>query len=293
MRLYDAHNHLQDERFEGRQPELVSVCRVEGVVGMVVNGACESDWPEVERLARCYPDLVRPSFGYHPWYLGERTQEWQATLLRYLETVPGAVVGEIGLDRWKPGLPYADQEEAFLCQMRLASERGIPASIHCLQAWGRLFELLRAGPRPACGFLLHSYGGPVEMVAPLAKLGAYFSLPGYFAHERKHRQRAAFRAVPRDRLLIETDAPDQSLPRPDPERAEGQAGGEAWGRERHALRSGPAASPINHAANLKAVYEFGACLLGEPLPALADQVEANFLRLFGVPGGAREHASIR
>ena len=59
---------------------------------------------------------------------------------------------------------------------------------------------------------MHSYGGPKEMVTPFADLGAYFSLPGYYAHERKARQREAFQHVPAERLLIETDAPDQRLP---------------------------------------------------------------------------------
>jgi TatD DNase family protein len=282
VRLYDAHNHLQDERFAGRQEELVAACRAEGVVAMVVNGAGEQDWPEVAALAARFPDLARPSFGYHPWYVGERTPAWQEALARFLDQHPGAAIGEIGLDRWKPGLDFAAQEEVFTWQLRLAAERGLPASIHCLQAWGRMFDLLRAGPRPARGFLLHSYGGPEEMVAPLARLGAYFSLPGYYAHERKHRQRAAFRAVPPDRLLIETDAPDQCLP------ASGAA--EGWltkasaGLERHALRDPQTGKAINHPANLRAVYEFAADLYGEPIGSLAERVEANFLRLFGAAG---------
>jgi len=279
MHLYDAHNHLQDERFGGCQAELVVACRAEGIVGMVVNGACEADWPEVAALAARFPDLVRPSFGYHPWYLAERTPGWQDTLVRFLDQHPGAGIGEIGLDRWKAGLDLVAQEEVFVWQLRLAAERNLPASIHCLQAWGRLFDLLRAGPRPARGFLLHSYGGPEEMVAPLAKLGAYFSLPGYFAHERKHRQRATFKAVPRERLLIETDAPDQCLPVAGAEPGTGTT--PSGGAERYTLRDPASGKPVNHPANLVAVYDFAAGLVGGTVGVLADQVEANFRRLFG------------
>jgi TatD DNase family protein len=228
MRLYDAHNHLQDERFGGRQAELLAACRQVGVARMVVNGSCEADWPEVFAVAASRqsaadpietevrrsaesPLRILPSFGYHPWYVHQRTADWLQNLIRHLDAVPSAV-GEIGLDRWKPGLAYDGQEEVFVAQLRLAAERNLPVSIHCLQAWGRLFDLLKAGPRPERGFLLHSYGGPQEMVKPLADLGAYFSLPGYYAHERKHRQRETFRHVPRERLLLETDAPDQLLP---------------------------------------------------------------------------------
>lgn len=265
MRLYDAHNHLQDDRFGGQQAALIESCRATGLARMVVNGACESDWPDVRRLAREFPEVL-PSFGYHPWYLHERTANWLNALEIFLNESPGAVIGEIGLDRWKPGLAYDGQEEIFTAQLRLAAERNLPVSIHCLQAWGRMHELLRAGPRPACGFLLHSYGGPAEMVAPLAKLGAYFSFPGYYAHERKARQRETFKQVPADRLLIETDAPDQSLPA---------------ARNLHPLTDPATGKPINHPANLRAVYECAAELRGEPVEELAVRVAGNFQRLFG------------
>lgn len=264
MRLYDAHNHLQDERFGGNQVTLLATAEQVGVRRMVVNGAAETDWPQVLALAQAQP-MVLPSFGYHPWYIEERTPDWQATLCRYLDAVPGAV-GEIGLDRWKPGLSYTDQESVFVTQLRLAAERNLPVSIHCLQAWGKLLALLRTNPRPARGFLLHSYGGSAELVAPLAKLGAYFSLPGYFAHERKTRQRAAFRVVPPDRILIETDAPDQCLPD---------------ALVTHPLSAAGTNVPINHPANLNAVYQFAATLFDESFEDLASRVEQNFLRIFG------------
>ena len=89
-------------------------------------------------------------------------------------------------------------------------------------------------------------------------------MPGYFAHERKDRQRETFRHVPLERLLIETDAPDQPLPDE---------------RNRFPLLDA-AGQPLNHPANVRAVYEFAAELLGLPLEELAARVESNFLRLF-------------
>ena len=281
MILYDAHNHLHDERFGGRQAELLAECARIGVASMVVNGACEADWPQVlavaatrqsaadfhepeVRRAAESPLRIIPSFGYHPWYIHERTGDWLKNLTEFLDKVPSAV-GEIGLDRWKPGLAYESQEEVFIAQLRLAAERNLPASIHCLQAWGRMLEILKVEPRPRCGFLLHSYGGPQEMVKPFAELGAYFSLPGYYAHERKDRRRETFRHVPRERLLIETDAPDQGLPD---------------ARNRFPLTDSATGKPLNHPANLRGVYEFAAELFEESVESLAIRVAENFQRLF-------------
>jgi TatD DNase family protein len=128
-----------------------------------------------------------------------------------------------------------------------------------------MLELLQQNPRPQRGFVLHSFGGPAEMIPALAKLGAYFSFPGYFLHERKLRQRETFRQVPAARLLIETDAPDQLLP---------------TGKNQFPLADAEG-QLLNHPANLAAVYEGLAELLGEKTESLAARVEENFLRIFG------------
>ena len=259
--FFDAHNHLQALRFGGRQAELLAECP--DVARMVVNGCCEEDWPAVAALAEAHRQVL-PSFGYHPWCIHERSDDWEAELNRMLDAHPAAV-GEIGLDRWKEGLNYEGQEDVFVTQLRIAAERNLPASIHCLKAWGRILELLQEGPVPERGFLLHSYGGPTEMVQAFAQLGAYFSFPGYFLRAAKGRHREAFKSVPADRLLIETDAPDQRLP--------------------DALNAYPltdsAGEPMNHPANLPVVYQGVAKILETPLVAFTEQVEDNFERLFG------------
>jgi TatD DNase family protein len=119
--------------------------------------------------------------------------------------------------------------------------------------------------RPARGFVLHSFGGPAEMIPAFTRLGAHFSFPGYFLHARKLRQREAFRQVPAGRLLLETDAPDQLLPAD---------------KIRFPLTD-VAGAPLNHPGNLIAVYEGLAAFLGEKIAPLAARVEENFQRLFG------------
>jgi TatD DNase family protein len=273
VQFYDAHNHLQDERLAAHWPEIESRlwspdpgngdAACPPVAGMVVNGSRELDWPRVLELSNHHANII-PSFGYHPWYVRERTPLWRETLEDFLLRVPSGV-GEIGLDRWMRDPDVEAQEEVFLFQLELAVRLERPVTIHCLQAWGRLVELLKAHRRPECGFLLHSYGGPVELVRPLAALGAYFSFPGYFAHPRKERQRTVFLSVPRDRLLMETDAPDQLPP-------------ESWNRFSLAAADG---RPLHHPANLPAVYEFAAGFLAVALDTLAREVGQNFFRLFG------------
>ena len=265
IRLFDAHNHLQDPRFGVPPARLIEEAHSVGVIKMVVNGSCEDDWNQVADLARSHSGVV-PSFGYHPWYVHERTPGWLEVLTCLLDSVPASVIGEIGLDRWRFEHTFTDQEPVFVAQLQLARARELPVSIHCLQAWGRMYELLRQTPLPAAGFLLHSYGGPVEMVPGFVKLGAYFSFPGYFMHERKRRHRETFRAIPRERLLIETDAPDQAGP--------------AESFEFH-LPQVEGAGCLNHPGNLRSIHRFLASWLGTTESLLAADLEENFTRLFG------------
>lgn len=256
MPLYDAHCHLQDPRIRSCLSEIAESLRQIGIGKVVVNGTREEDWPAVIELAAQY-DFVIPSVGLHPWYIRQRSPGW----FDKLEKLSPLFIGEIGLDRWMRDYDSADQETVFIQQLSLAARNNCPVSIHCLKAWGRLLEILSSHPLPSRGFLLHSYGGPAEMIPPLAKLGGYFSISGYFAHARKTRQQEVFRVVPLERLLIETDAPDMSMPA---ERAE-------FSFDDHTL---------NHPANLRSVYKFAAELRGIPLDAFTKAIEQNFNRLF-------------
>lgn len=261
--MIDAHNHLQDARLAPHLPAVLGALAPLGLMCAVVNGTREEDWPAVAARAREHA-WVRPSFGLHPWHVPHRTPEWLEALGRQLDAHPTAGVGEIGLDRWIAGHDLDDQLEVFRAQLALAAAHSRPATIHCLRAWGPLWDVLRTEPLPARGFLLHAYGGPAEMVRGFLDRGAYFSFNAYFLHDRKAAQRDVFRRLPVDRLLVETDAPDLAPPaekNPHPlADAEGRA--------------------INHPANLALAYAALAELRGIPGPVLAGQVARNFGQLF-------------
>jgi TatD DNase family protein len=264
MKLFDAHNHLQDERLRPWIADILDVMPRDGIQSAVVNGSSEEDWEDVARLAREHP-WIKPSFGLHPWYVKERSARWQDALLRHVDEFPAAAVGEIGLDRWIQDPDMPAQEEVFRWQLDIAASQDRPATIHCLKAWGMLEEILRSTTRPRRGFLLHSYGGPAEMVPQFAALGAYFSLSPYFTHERKSRQAQTFATVPIDRLLAETDAPDMWPPDE---------------LNEHPLHD-PEGKPLNHPRNLQLSYRKLAEIRGMPVEELALQLEENFRRLFG------------
>ena len=208
MTLYDSHNHLQ--RFAD-PVRIIAEMRDAGVAGCVVNGTGEDDWDPVARLAEEFPDFIRPAFGLHPWKAHLRSGKWLVLLEGFLDRFPNASIGECGLDGWVTEPALEIQRDVFLPQLALARERGLPVTIHALKAWEPLFAAFDQ-EKPPEKFLLHSFGGSSELAKRLGDLGAWFSFSGYFLQPRKAKVVDAFKAVPRDRLLLETDAPDMMPP---------------------------------------------------------------------------------
>ena len=310
--LYDAHNHLQDPWLSPHRAQIFADLARIPLRRAVVNGTGEPDWPDVAALAREHA-FILPSYGLHPWNVGNATTRWRDELRVRLDADPRAVLGEIGLDRWmleraRPddprlaGLRRAsldEQLDAFGWQLAIAAERNLPATIHCLDAWGALVGALQTSSRPARGFLLHAYSGSTEMARVFARLGGYFSFNGCFlkdrepnppvaspkagdpalapaatgerAQPRRPTRAEVFRELPIDRLLVETDAPAMPLPA---------------GRRTHALPGLADGNPVNHPANIGAAYAGLAEIRGIPVESLAAAVAANFARLFGAAASA-------
>ncbi len=261
--LFDAHNHLHDARLLPWRADFLAELPALGVHRAVVNGTREGDWPTVAALAAQVP-WVLPSFGFHPWHVNERSAGWCETLLHFLDAHPGAGIGEIGLDRWIEGHDPAAQAECFHTQLAIAAERDLPATIHCIRAWGALWDIIREGAVSARGFLLHAYGGPAEMVRGFLARGAYFSFSPSFLHERKSAQREIFRTLPAERILVETDAPDLAPP---PE------------KNPCPITDGNG-KPLNHPANIVVAYDALATIRGTTRDELASVVEQNFTLFF-------------
>ena len=207
MQLFDAHCHLQDEKLAGDLAGVMARAAAAGVAGAMCCGSSESDWPATLAVAEKFPG-VQLSLGLHPWYVGERQPGWLDRLSALLVAHPHAGVGEIGLDHALEDADLAVQEQVLLDQFALSISLKRPASLHCRRAFGRLLELLPQFGKHPVGFVVHSFSGAAELVAPLEKLGAYFSFSGSITRSGNKRGHAALRAVPADRLLLETDAPD-------------------------------------------------------------------------------------
>lgn len=264
IQYYDAHCHMYDARLG---PALATdpFNDVEhSIAAQVINGTHPDNWDIIRQLDPFRGCKSLKAYGVHPWRVDDLPDDWEAALRKVLDS--GAVsVGEIGLDNWVEPRDEKLQKDVFMRQLQLASETGLPPSIHCVRAHGQLIDCLRSGPDLPMGFLAHGFGGSREVLYQLLDLGGYVSFSAYGAHPGRKRIRDAVRACPADRLLAETDAPDM-VP---PEDVCQYPISDTRGRLQHPLE-------------IVTAYEYLAEWRGEAMEDLAAQIGENFRNLFSV-----------
>ena len=250
--LYDAHIHLAAPALDHYRAQIEAGYRSIGLKQAVVVGTCPEDWPRVLEFCNSDPRLI-PAVGLHPWRVHIAPDNWQQHFQQALDSGAQAV-GEI-----------ERQQAAFQWQLAQATKRELPVSIHCLKAIGPLMETLRTVPLPTNGFHLHAYNGPVELIPELVALGCYFSFNAGQLKPNKTKVPERIRAVPTDRLLIETDAPDM-LPTPE--------------LRSYELIDSVSGYSITHPATLIDAYTQIAKIRETDLDTLSNQVAQNFKAYF-------------
>lgn len=206
--LLDSHLHLQDARFEGIRAEVLLRAANAGVSRMLCNATREGDWPDVLHFSATCPSVI-PFIGIHPWYAASVETGWDKRLAAIVAT-NRCGIGEAGLDG-KCRIPVASQETVLAVQLELAREYQRPAALHCVGAWGRLLDMLarlaKTGGLPP--LMIHSFGGSLETMHRLVRLGCWISFSARLINCERHMLQQVFCATPLDRILLETDAPDQ------------------------------------------------------------------------------------
>lgn len=217
MNIFDTHAHYFDRRFEGGADEILSVIMPDPVAHIINVGTCIENSRCVIEQAKQYEGMYA-AVGIHPEdchyitdpdaALDEIRQMLADPMRRAADKI--VALGEIGLDyHWQDygGIPMDKRKQAYFfdAQMEMAGKFNLPVLIHDREAHGDCFETVLRYP-DAVG-VFHSYSGSAEMAKELTRRGWYISFSGTLTFKNATRVREAALAVPRDRLLIETDAP--------------------------------------------------------------------------------------
>lgn len=229
-----------------------------GVERIIVPGVEPAQWPDLLAWAAREP-RVAVGLGIHPQALPDLPAHQDDRHLSDLDALlsrgGACAVGECGLDGPTAArVPLERQQAVLRAHLALARKHQLPVIVHCLRAQPALLALLQSEPPLPAGVVLHSFSGSTDLVPRYARLGCHFSFAGPVTFTEARRPLDALRAVPLERLLAETDAPDQA---PHPHRGE-----------------------RNEPAWLALVVEAMARARGEPPHAVRAAVTTNARRVF-------------
>jgi TatD DNase family protein len=203
--VFDSHCHLTDERFRGDADDAVARALSAGVVGLVTVGVGPADAEAALDLAARHP-AVRATAGIHPHEAAGADGPALARI-RELAARPECVaIGEIGLDYHYAHAPRAVQRRACARQLELAAELGLPVVVHSREAEDDSAALIREAATAGVAGVLHCFASGPALLGAGLEAGWYVSFAGLVTF-RTYEGQALVRAVPDDRLLVETDAP--------------------------------------------------------------------------------------
>lgn len=205
--LVDSHCHLDFPDFAEERAEIIARAVAAGVGRMVTISTRVRRFPALLEIAEAY-DPVFCSVGTHPHNAAEEP-DVTADELADLSVHPKVVaIGEAGLDYHYDKSPRDVQARSFRVHIEAARRTGLPLVIHARNADDDIAAILEEeSGNGAFPFILHCFSSGAELARAGIRLGGYVSFSGILTFKNSAEIRAIAAEVPRDRLLVETDAP--------------------------------------------------------------------------------------
>ena len=205
--IIDTHVHLNADQYNEDLQQVIERARNHGVEKMMVVGFDE------KTINRCLEiidenDDVYGIIGWHPVDAVDCTDDdlnWIEQLIKDNEKI--VAVGEMGLDYHWDKSPKDIQKEVFRKQIALAKRVNKPIVIHNREATEDVMKILKEEDAHEVGGIMHSFIASPEIMKDVIEMNFYISLGGPVTFKNAKQPKEVAKAVPLDRLLIETDAP--------------------------------------------------------------------------------------
>ena len=202
--LFDTHAHLNDRAFQEDRDALIAGLPQQGV-GLIMNPGCNLEDSRLSvELAEKYP-FVYAAVGSHPDSADEVNEEIIEQYRRLCRHEKVKAIGEIGLDYHYEDIPREIQKKAFVMQMELARETGLPVIIHERDAHDDGMQIVKDFPQVTGVF--HCYSGSAEMARQLVDLGWYIGFTGVLTFKNARKAVETAQSIPLERIVLETDCP--------------------------------------------------------------------------------------
>lgn len=205
--LVDSHCHLDFPDFADELDAIVARARAVGVERMVTISTRVKKFEQVLAIAEQF-DEIYCSVGTHPHNAGEEQDITTHDLVRLSSHPKVVAIGEAGLDYFYDKAPRDAQARSFRVHIEAARQTGLPLVIHARNADADMTEILEDEMgKGAFPFILHCFSSGRGLAETGVKLGGYISFSGILTFRNSEELRQIAADVPRERLLVETDAP--------------------------------------------------------------------------------------
>ena len=190
MKIIDAHSHIDSITHNFQ----------EDVVGTICCATKESDWDILVKLIGKDKNIYG-AFGIHPWFVDTAKNGFDKKLEDLLKTNSEYMVGEIGLDKYKPNMEK--QIDVFQKQFDVAIRLHRSVFLHCVGAWDKILHILKQYKQSDLPIIVvHDFNANNEITEKLLQYkNIFFSLGKNVVYDRFCR----IDEIPNDRILIETD----------------------------------------------------------------------------------------
>ena len=207
MRLIDTHAHIDGEAFDADRAAVVDRALENGVEAIINMGDTLESSARSVQLTEEFP-AVYAGVGVHPEEAFPMTGADDDRLAAWAALPKVVAIGEIGLDYyWEKDSEKRElQKRIFIRQLDLARQLHLPVCIHDRDAHGDTLAILKTEGRGIRG-VLHCYSGSMETARELLKLGWYLGIDGPLTFKNAAKLPEIVRALPADRILVETDCP--------------------------------------------------------------------------------------
>lgn len=202
----DSHVHLADPQFDADRDAVIARAREAGAAGLVCIGESLARAHAARAIAEAHPGFVWWTAGVHPHDAAGYDPVRDEPAIRECLAAGAVAVGECGLDYHYDHSPRLVQRRVFASQLALAAEAGRAVVVHSREAAEDTAAMVREAGAAGILGVLHCYTGPVALADAALEAGWCISFAGVITF-RKWDDTALLRAIPDDRLLVETDAP--------------------------------------------------------------------------------------
>jgi len=205
--LVDSHCHLNFPDFAEERDDIIARAKAAGVGRMVTISTRVRRFPEILAIAEAYPE-VYCSVGTHPHQAAEELDVTVDELVEHAKHPKVVAIGEAGLDYFYDYGPREAQAEGLRTHITASRITQLPLVIHARDADEDMAAILTEEMgKGAFPFVLHCFSSGRRLAEVGLELGGYISFSGILTFKKSEEIRAIARDVPRDRMLVETDAP--------------------------------------------------------------------------------------